>query len=381
MAEEKRFCQNVFCGFVELKNRSIDLQSRLHYLDGLRGVAILLVLGFHSYSRWPEIVPYGNAYKDFPLFQLGWLGVELFFLISGFVIFMTLDRTEDFRIFIYKRWLRLFPAMLLASVLVYFTVPLFYERPAGIPNLLDLIPGLTFIEPGWWSKLFGTQFRSLEGAFWSLYVEFKFYVIAGLVYYFLGRKFLVPALLFLFLSSMAIAKVQVGNNLELLYLMSKITQMLSLKYFGWFCSGALFYLYHQSKNEGYYLMAIGMAVISSINTGIYFSAIVAALMISSLFALSLRVVYLQKLLKNKLFMLFGFVSYPLYLMHENAMVSMIVKSQALLPSIDMFFYPVIPIAFLVSISFIVAKVFDPQVKLYLDTIIQSKLNKVFQRAR
>lgn len=351
------------------------MQSRIEYLDGLRGVAILLVLAFHSYSRWPEIVPYGSTYKDFPLFQLGWLGVELFFLISGFVIFMTLDKTENFGKFIYKRWLRLFPAMLLASMLVYFTAPLFYERPAGNPNLVDLIPGLTFIEPFWWSKLSGTQIRSLEGAFWSLYVEFKFYFLAGLIYYFLGRRLLVPALLFLFLGSMIIAKLQSGNDYEIINFISNIAHNLSLQYFGWFCAGSLFYLYHKNKNEKYYLMAIGVAVLSSFSTGGYFSAIAAALMISGLFALSLRIIYLQNVLTNKLFMLFGFVSYPLYLIHENAMVSMIVKSQTIFPWLDMFFYPIIPIAILVSVSFFISKVFEPQAQLSIETVIQSNLKR------
>ncbi|NRB64450.1 MAG: acyltransferase family protein, partial [Saprospiraceae bacterium] len=59
------------------------MQSRLNFLDGLRGVAILLVIAFHAYSRWPHFVPYGDAYQNFPLFKLGWGGVELFFLISG----------------------------------------------------------------------------------------------------------------------------------------------------------------------------------------------------------------------------------------------------------------------------------------------------------
>jgi len=56
------------------------LISRVDYLDGLRGLAILLVIGFHAYSAYPTIVPYGDQYLDVPIFKYGWLGVELFFL-------------------------------------------------------------------------------------------------------------------------------------------------------------------------------------------------------------------------------------------------------------------------------------------------------------
>ncbi len=198
------------------------MQSRIEYLDGLRGVAILLVLGFHSYSRWSQLYPYGNIYADIPVFKLGWVGVELFFLISGFVIFMTLENTKTFLKFIYKRWIRLFPAMLLASIIVYASAPLFHERPLGNPSFVDLLPGLTFLEPHWWSELLGIQVNSIESAFWSLYVEFKFYLIAGGIYYFLGRRLLVPCLILLFLGPIFISKAQTLLHLETFNFVSTI---------------------------------------------------------------------------------------------------------------------------------------------------------------
>ena len=63
------------------------IKNRIDYLDGHRGLAILLVIGYHAYARWPEIVPYGNQFSHIPLFSAGRFGVQLFFLISGFVIF------------------------------------------------------------------------------------------------------------------------------------------------------------------------------------------------------------------------------------------------------------------------------------------------------
>ena len=66
-------------------------RGRLAYLDGMRGVAILLVLLFHAFARWPDLVPYGDQYQSVPLFRVGFIGVNLFFIISGFVILMTLE--------------------------------------------------------------------------------------------------------------------------------------------------------------------------------------------------------------------------------------------------------------------------------------------------
>src|SRR3982750_4409760 len=117
------------------------MRSRLQFLDGLRGVAISLVVLFHAFARWPDLVGTRDATSS--LFVEGRLGVQLFFLISGYVIFMSLERTSGVLDFLWRRWLRLFPAMLAVSVLVFVTAPLF-NRPAGQPVLRDLLPGLTF---------------------------------------------------------------------------------------------------------------------------------------------------------------------------------------------------------------------------------------------
>ena len=81
--------------------------TRLLELDALRGIAAMAVMGFHYTTLYshetghlgelPFEVRYGNY------------GVHLFFMISGFVIFMTLERTRTAKDFIVSRFSRLFP--------------------------------------------------------------------------------------------------------------------------------------------------------------------------------------------------------------------------------------------------------------------------------
>ena len=77
-------------------------QARVVELDALRGLAALAVVAFHYTTH------YGNEVGhlgDMPVsFDFGNYGVELFFLISGFVIFMTLERTRTAMDFVVSRF-------------------------------------------------------------------------------------------------------------------------------------------------------------------------------------------------------------------------------------------------------------------------------------
>src|SRR5487761_2646269 len=80
---------------------------RIRELDGLRGIAVLAVVGEH-YFNW---VP-------FTLFRYGWLGVDLFFILSGFLItsiLLELRSSEHyFSVFYARRALRIFPPYYIA---------------------------------------------------------------------------------------------------------------------------------------------------------------------------------------------------------------------------------------------------------------------------
>lgn len=351
---------------------------RIAHLDGLRGIAILLVFFYHAYSRWSSHVPYGDSYADIPVFELGWLGVQLFFLISGFVIFMSLDKAETLTSFFYKRWLRLFPAMLIASVFIYFTAPLFSERPSGEPDLLGILPGLTFIEPGWWEKFFDIEIVPLEGVFWSLYVEFKFYILAGLIYFGLGRHLLVPVLVALYLAAQLFYVLSLVSESGWLDVANDICSVFSLKYFGWFAAGAMFYLSFQEKSEKWFLLAIVAASVCSIAVrySFYVGDIIAALMISALFAVNMKVKFMQNILQNRILLFFGFISYPLYLIHENILVAIIIKFARYTPWLHSFLYPLVAVAMLSGIAYFIAYRCEPTVRHLLSRFIASGIGQI-----
>ncbi|MCP4485190.1 MAG: acyltransferase [Flavobacteriaceae bacterium] len=344
--------------------------QRINYLDGHRGVAILLVIFYHAFSRWPEITPYGDNYANFPVFQYGYIGVQLFFLISGFVILMTLEKCNSIWEFLYRRWLRLFPAMLICSLIIFFTTQIFYERPNAQPDVKDILPGLTFIEPYIWTKLTGSSFQSLEGAFWSLYVEFKFYVLASFLYFFWGRKALVIMLSLCFLSSFLFEKLYLLTDNKLLSYAFSVSKILSFKHFGWFATGAAYYIFTASGNKKWFYTGVFISLISSmIEFRFNVGDLIFGIIISLFFASSIVNVKIQKVLGNKYLLFFGFVSYPLYLLHENMMISIISKLDQIMLVIPDFLLPFIAISFISTLSFIVAKYFERLVKKNIDILI------------
>lgn len=91
--------------------------GRIGYLDGLCGAAILFVL-LYQYTNcdYVRFFPNGAMLAALPVLDHGWVGVNILFLISGCVFILTLERCSTFGPFLARRWLRLFPVMLITSM-------------------------------------------------------------------------------------------------------------------------------------------------------------------------------------------------------------------------------------------------------------------------
>jgi peptidoglycan/LPS O-acetylase OafA/YrhL len=144
-------------------------------LDGVRGMAILLVLLFHFQGARPQLIPKALTY---PMI-LGWSGVDLFFVLSGFLITGILIETRGsrnyFSAFYARRVLRILPLYLLA-VFLCFRVGLPWARRLGVGLEVD-----ASLEPWYWlhvsnwKSAFGGDVKPLSH-FWSLSIEEQFYL-------------------------------------------------------------------------------------------------------------------------------------------------------------------------------------------------------------
>jgi len=147
--------------------------ARLPGLDGLRGVAVLAVIGYH--------LNLGN------FLPAGFLGVDIFFTVSGFIItaLMLQEHAKtgriDFAAFYLRRARRLFPAALLMLLLLVPLTPLLL--PAALPRLREDLPAAFLYVSNWWQIVAQqSYFEAIDQPrllqhLWSLAVEEQYYLL------------------------------------------------------------------------------------------------------------------------------------------------------------------------------------------------------------
>lgn len=150
------------------------LKARIPELDGLRGIAILLVIAYHYLEPLHRNAK-GSLYYTLAPARMGWIGVELFFVLSGYLIGSILMTTREsptfFRTFYIRRFCRILPLYLLVVIGCYVAHQLFVGTP-GPP----LYQYLTFTQ-NFWMATTGQFGIGLLAVTWSLAVEEQFYAL------------------------------------------------------------------------------------------------------------------------------------------------------------------------------------------------------------
>jgi len=161
-----------------------DRTAHVDILDGLRGIAIAFVMWFHVW----EITWQGAAFTVFGreidftfLARMGFVGVEIFFFVSGFCLFWPYARAlaerrpmPTVKHFAYRRFIKIVPSYLLALVVL---VALGSERDRSLDDGIKDVLAHVFFVHTWFQSYFG----SIDGVLWSLGVEVQFYLIFPLV--------------------------------------------------------------------------------------------------------------------------------------------------------------------------------------------------------
>jgi peptidoglycan/LPS O-acetylase OafA/YrhL len=264
---------------------------RIKELDAFRGLAAFAVFLFH-----------------FQLFDYGYLGVHLFFIVSGFVIFLTAQNVKNPTAFVIARFSRLYPTYWVCLFLT-FTV-LYFSR--GDVTFTQLAINLTMFQ-----EFLGAE--NIDGAYWSLTEELVFYgVVFGAL------------LLGLFNRVKLWAGLMLGLAIGGLFLNPELSRWANnieavVKYFSLFVAGIIYYHIYLAQKVSILLgaglaLCLGISLLYGYGSYLsYFNHSIEMVVICTFFGLFTLLVLgkLTFLQKYKWLLFLGEISYPFYLLHQE----------------------------------------------------------------
>ncbi|MEO6595034.1 MAG: acyltransferase, partial [Planctomycetota bacterium] len=181
-----------------------------HALDGVRGFAILLVVVMHSLYIAPLLgIDLGQPLARMAM--LGWCGVDVFFVLSGFLITGILVRSKGsphyFRNFYARRVLRIFPLYYLVIALLLWVLR---RPPASTAEQTSYLLYYQNIRFALWGEAGFDPARLIT---WSLAIEEQFYLVWPALVWWLPRRALAPTCIAVIVAAIALRFVLLGQGL------------------------------------------------------------------------------------------------------------------------------------------------------------------------
>lgn len=286
---------------------------RVNEIDLLRFLAAFAVVFFHYSFR--GYAADAMSVMPYPLLasvsKYGYLGVELFFIISGFVILMT-AANGSLQSFVISRIVRLYPAFWVCCTLT-FLVTITLGKPRFHATIVNYLVNMTML-----SGFVGVP--SLDGAYWSLFVEIRFYLLVA--------------------CALAIGRVHQAQTMILFWLVASVglelwpigilRSVLITDYAAYFIAGAACFLIWSkgasSLRVAIVVIAWLLATVQSITALKRFEdhyqtsmnpSIVAGIVTAFFIAMMLVSLKCTGPLRLGSWRLAGGITYPLYLLHER----------------------------------------------------------------
>ncbi|GAA4993875.1 acyltransferase [Yinghuangia aomiensis] len=296
-------------------------RPRLAALDGFRFAAAMMMVLYH-YAGYAGGVSGGawagrrttdlfGGFSDVAAY--GWTGVELFFLISGFVICMS-TWGRGLGDFFRSRVVRLYPAYWVAVLATAAVLTLWPQVRQG-PSYSDMLMNLTMLhEP--------MGVKSVDGVYWTLWAELRFYLLFGLLVVWRGVTYRRTVLFcVLWLAAVAVS-TQMGGGM--------LSVAVQPRYAAFFIGGVAFYLIHRFGPDPLLWGIVGMSWLFAqhaiaveaprqvdgnhphLSVSVCIALVTFFYLIMAILALGL----LDRVTWNGLTVM-GALTYPLYLIHED----------------------------------------------------------------
>jgi len=303
--------------------------GRYGELDVLRGLAALSVVAFHYTMIYP-VIYHPN---EVMLFQFPWgmYGPYVFFMISGFVILMTLEKTKHPLDFIVSRFSRLFPGYWAAVIVTYLVTRYLVLFPSAYLqcSFNEFLCNFSMLE--YWFKI-----RYVDGVYWTLEAELTFYLLIFLIYLSKGLKYIEIFGIFWLAIMTAYHYLPLSAPL---FISFKTAFSSLLRYGNFFVAGIIFYNLKIKGNKWYRYLGLVLCLLVSNLWQDQVEVIVLglAMVFFYLFILGKLTFIAQRPL-----VYLGTISYSLYLVHCS--IGYTIKGWLRLFSLNPFLNFFIPLA-------------------------------------
>ncbi|MEI9917921.1 MAG: acyltransferase [Bacteroidota bacterium] len=294
-------------------------EPRIQVLDGFRCIAVLAVIAYHYFYCFGVVVKVDPGYPSWYFFAFGYFGVQLFFMISGFVIYRSLEQSNGIKEFLGKRYIRLVPTLLLGSIITYSLVSWFNTTGSleifGEKSPADFLFSFTFIHPYVWDFILNrNNVGFVDGAYWSLWVEAIFYLVASFIYFGSRREhFLRNWFGIVFILNI----LQVVMSSTSAY--NRTFEFFYIREWTYFSVGILFYSLWMKRSPPIYIWVIAsMLVLLEIYRINSNGVRVLFPMVIGLWFVFLRRPSWLSILTRRPIQIIGLISYPLYVLHQSA---------------------------------------------------------------
>lgn len=284
-------------------------------IDILRFIAAFGVMCFHYFSS-----TFQGLSDPISLFvRYGYLGVELFFIISGFIIFFSVSKPP--KEYALGRFLRIYPIFWIMCSITYIATLVFPH--ADHVSFLTFLKNLLIINNG--------KIEMIDGVYWTLTIEIFFYIYIGAYNFLFGKK----NLHYFFISWLLICLTIFTLDLQNLL----ISKLLLARYAPYFIYGGLVaYLYENrsiiTKRLKYLLISvtcltafvpyyISKVLSNNINDTNFFGVFdtKANIIVFMFFILIPLAIYFSEKITSKnaikIAKILGGITYPLYLIHQK----------------------------------------------------------------
>lgn len=349
-------------------------KKRIYTIDLLRFIASISVVLYHLFFRgWAADNMSDVSFENIGyVFRYGYLGVDLFFILSGFVISHSIDN-KSISGFVISRISRLYPIYWLSVTITCFVSIAIGDSRFSV-DLYQYLMNLTMFHNY-------ANVESIDGVYWTLFVEMKFYILIGI---------------FLILNKIKETTLDSGviiwTLFSLLYyffddyiLFRVLNVFLFFDYAPLFIAGIVYSQIYRKGSCFKYYTILFVSLLLSINHSVYkgdvldnhfnfpFSSIIISFIIFSFYLIMFMVSTNRlNLFNSARYIQLGMLTYPLYLIHQN--IGFIALNN-LQDHLNKYILVSLVLIMLIFASYLMSKFYEPRVSKFIKILLKKKIIK------